>query len=364
MFKGIEGARAWLAWVVVFSHVAFISGLAALSSPAMRLSRLGEVAVEVFIIISGFVITHLILTKREPFGLYISRRALRIFPAYLICLALAIAVAPLSYIALIDYPYTIAGQKAHFLVQASQYHSNILPHIFAHITLLHGAVPDQILPGAEYMFLPAAWSISLEWQFYLIAPIWLWLFRKSPLAAISMGFIGVVIYNHYLASGFFNPSFLPGSALGFLIGMSTRIYISKIPRFTSYPWVLVLGSCGLLFMSLECLPLVLWVALVAYFQQEQTWATLDGRLARAAGARSFSVYLVHLPLLYASAFFAIRILHFTRWSTVLVIGAFTIVGTALASEALYRFAEKPAIDFARSLAFGRLPINTQVETGR
>ena len=52
-------------------------------------------AVMIFVILSGFVITHLVVEKHEPYGPYLGRRALRIFPIYLF--ALLLASAPRSW---------------------------------------------------------------------------------------------------------------------------------------------------------------------------------------------------------------------------------------------------------------------------
>ena len=49
---------------------------------------------------------------------------------------------------------------------------NAAYHIPLHLTLLHGVVPEKLLPSSATAFLGPAWSLSLEWQFYLIAPLW------------------------------------------------------------------------------------------------------------------------------------------------------------------------------------------------
>ena len=41
--------------------------------------------------------------------------------------------------------------------------------IAAHLTMTHGLFPDGVLPDVWVGFLGAAWSLSTEWQFYLLA---------------------------------------------------------------------------------------------------------------------------------------------------------------------------------------------------
>src|SRR3954469_11656757 len=97
VFRGIEGARAWLAWTVVIAHVFILSGLAGTYPWADKIGRLGNWPVNVSLIISGFVITNLIIAKKEPYFPYIGRQFLRLYPAYFVCLMLALLVQPLGF---------------------------------------------------------------------------------------------------------------------------------------------------------------------------------------------------------------------------------------------------------------------------
>src|SRR5690242_3337403 len=80
-FRSIEGLRGWLAWTVVLAHLAFVSNLYARGLGGV-LRQLAAPAVFVFIIISGFVITHLLHERSEPYSTYLLRRFMRIFPLF------------------------------------------------------------------------------------------------------------------------------------------------------------------------------------------------------------------------------------------------------------------------------------------
>jgi peptidoglycan/LPS O-acetylase OafA/YrhL len=65
------------------------TGLARDEGPMTWFPVIGDCAVMVFIAISGFVIAGLVTDKAEPYPEYITRRVLRIFPVYLVILAIA-----------------------------------------------------------------------------------------------------------------------------------------------------------------------------------------------------------------------------------------------------------------------------------
>ncbi|MDG1825107.1 MAG: acyltransferase family protein [Henriciella sp.] len=103
-FTILEGWRALLAWWVVLSHTLALSGFSRgdivqnvknsevtgfdiggwfmhLWYEIILLARSGKIPVYVFVMMSGFVIVHLLLMKKEPYNIYIMRRFLRLWPA-------------------------------------------------------------------------------------------------------------------------------------------------------------------------------------------------------------------------------------------------------------------------------------------
>src|SRR5262249_23289043 len=52
-------------------------------------------------------------------------------------------------------------------------------NLVSHLAMLQGAVPEALVPNGEYAFIGQAWSISLEWQFYLIAPLIFYLCERG-----------------------------------------------------------------------------------------------------------------------------------------------------------------------------------------
>jgi peptidoglycan/LPS O-acetylase OafA/YrhL len=345
-FKGIEGARAWLAWTVVISHIWVWGGLSAIS-----LGRAGHYAVEVFIVISGFVITNLIIEKHEPYPIYIARRFLRIYPVYVVCLTLGILATPLGIDALLHYPLSRPHVVEHFSKELAGYREQLWPHVLLHLTMFHGATPNTILQEAQYIFLPPAWSLSLEWQFYLVAPAAVWAAQRRGwnIALAVVALIGVWTFRREMFGHFYKPSFLPGAGILFLIGIGTRLAIDKLPELRSYPTLAILIVFGITITQRDLLPIAIWVAMVAYILQPRKWAMLDGRIALWAGARSYSVYLVHYPIMLLTMWVAVKVLGLSGWETLLVSGSATILLTIAAAELIYWLVEKPVIGFGKTL---------------
>src|ERR1700754_946146 len=80
-FQAIEGLRGVLAWAVVFSHLVYFADTYTHGFGG-RIAHIGRPSVLIFIIVSGFVITHVLIERPEPYGSYLARRFMRIFPLF------------------------------------------------------------------------------------------------------------------------------------------------------------------------------------------------------------------------------------------------------------------------------------------
>ncbi|MES2922356.1 MAG: acyltransferase [Verrucomicrobiota bacterium] len=132
-FEGLRGVLAL--WVLAF-HILAISGIHCIALMD------GRHAVSVFFALSGFVIAKLLDTKHEPYGCFILRRFFRLFPAYCLCVLLAVILV-LSGV----MPKTFTDGTMGF-------------HAILHGLMLHGVVPKALLADAEGAFLNPAWSVS------------------------------------------------------------------------------------------------------------------------------------------------------------------------------------------------------------
>ena len=308
-FVSIESLRAYMAWWVVICHASQLGGwMSYLPRPIGMLIERGDIAVNVFIIVSGFVITHLILSANEPYGAYLTRRFFRIFPIYIAGLVLAIAVQAL-YQAAYFHPWVFGPEIR--VDRAAEQTNNFLTHLGLHLTLLHGAVPDSFIPFASSTFLIPAWSLSLEWQFYLVAPLILYMLRRSTLVTIA--FVIACLLLHRIAwSGSIGvwafASFLPLSIHYFLIGILSRLLLGEIVAGKMRAESLVVLGAIVATIS-SPIEAVIWSAFFALILVEMKIITIESpllnrltdllvfntRVARA-GSWSYSTYLLHIPI--------------------------------------------------------------------
>lgn len=364
-FKGIEGLRGWLACVVVVYHVFSATGANVSFGGLHALTKAADYAVLVFVIISGFVITHLLLTRPEPYGAYVTRRFLRIYPVYVVCLVLGIMTTYLNFETFLGAPW---GAETPYLERIQRQfdnlqHGGFFPHLLAHLSLLHGAIPSDRLFESQLMFLSTAWSLSLEWQFYLLAPLVMMGLRGTWRAALTTA----AAFGCFLAyrSGWFGdfvlPSFLPGAVPYFATGIATRMLIYKMPRLNAYPGTIVLIACGLCIVSNKLIPFVAWFAFIAWMLLEHPAgrlslaiqngvdALLDSRVAQRLGDLSYPIYLVHLPVLQAILFVCVRTFGLGMLETFAVAAVLTPALTLVAAIVLHRYVEAPFIAYGRTL---------------
>ena len=82
-------------------------------------------------------------------------------------LALGVAVQPLT-VPFAAMPWIEPGSLARD-IWSQGWPTTWPAEIAAHLTMAHGLFPNGVLPNVCFSFLGAAWSLSTEWQFYVLA---------------------------------------------------------------------------------------------------------------------------------------------------------------------------------------------------
>lgn len=368
-FKAIDGLRAWMAWWVVLQHTLQLGGMKGeIPSPIYTLLTSGGVAVDVFIIVSGYVICHLILTERESYWPYIIRRFFRIYPLYVVAVTLSIILRNVYAEEFSLYPW-IAGSTERMERFAAE-NADFAQHIGLHITLLHGVPPDNLIAYSSTAFLAPAWSLSLEWQFYLVAPLLLLMWQRGARAFSIAGIsLALALYSQLgpwkweLSSNLF-------LSLGFFfLGISTRYAMQFGLKSGLLPLALMaanfaLSICrlGMHFVYFELsLALIIWaLAILAIYIEigaiaaESKFGNIysilfSGKHAVEVGKWSYSTYLLHIPLFTIAVYLANRLGFDGRYCYV---AAMLLAAPLLLwlSKLSYQWIEKPSIRAGKMIA--------------
>ncbi|MFC7052618.1 acyltransferase family protein [Hansschlegelia quercus] len=358
----IEGLRGYLALWVALGHGLQLSGFLSLPGPLGVLLR-GEAAVAIFMILSGFVITHLLLQGRETYSQYITRRFLRLFPAYALCCAIGyLILGPWAHIV-----QTVSWQDLPGWAEysrgvaeiASQTHNNTAPHALLHLFMLHGLIPDELLPRAAMTFLPAAWSLSLEWQFYLVAPLILRAFGspvKTVLCAVVFALLLVAYEKGFLGS-YPIPATLAATSGYFAIGILSRLLYPELEKLNYSPVAIAAASAFLMLaFSSEFLPLSIWLVFYSFLVWGRTSPVAGSvfsfffatRIPLFLGGLSYSLYLIHRPIQVILGDLALGVADLSRPQMVAIQIA-AIIAAVPAAYLIHRFVELPGIALGKRL---------------
>lgn len=296
--------------------IQFLRGVAVLSVVLFHAFKgtfeRGFLGVDIFFVISGFLITGMILRGLEQgrfsFGEFYVRRARRLLPASFVTLAVttALAVMLLTPTDFADYAKQLLGAltfSANFvLAQQTGYFAG----------------------EAESKILLHIWSLSLEEQFYFVAPLLLWLtpLRARPWLLVSAIFLSAALCFTFV-SGTHIPGLsskgaakfaffmLPARAWELLIGSVAAWWMLKHPgtevgsRVKFAALALIAYSCVFGWAPAHPGPdaLVVTLATAIILLGSGRWLSANPATTAMAklGDWSYSVYLVHWPL-FAFAF--------------------------------------------------------------
>lgn len=269
----------------------------------------GFLGVDVFFVISGFLITSIVLkglsANQFSFKVFYLRRIARLLPALFLTLTVT-TIAGLAFLTERQWD----GFRSQ-LLGAVTFSSNIfLPYQVGYFD-----------DAAKTKPLLHIWSLSLEEQFYLCLPVLLFLTPLKRrlallvlLAGLSLGLCQLLLFsgNEYFGRTKIDDSvwafyLLPTRAWELLAGSIVAWYMLRHPHLeipALVKWIAAIALLGLMtspidsvFLRGDAIAVVLLTVMLLLGQDNWLPRNLFTKLMERVGDISYSLYLVHWPLL-------------------------------------------------------------------
>jgi exopolysaccharide production protein ExoZ len=337
--KTLQLLRAVAVLLVIYAHIIDGQPGSPLQAQFFSLGNFGAVGVDIFFVISGFIIT--IISRpyanlRQPV-IFLKKRLIRVIPPYWIVSA-----------GLIIYSWL----TTHYLPQKAAIAKTIF--FFPFFDKTYFAIP----------VLYVGWTLSFELLFYVVVAICLWLAPKRYIALIILFFIGCIVLQYMFHSSLMLVFVGNPIILEFLLGILAGIlYLHPAHLPTGLLWAMMMtgivgliatiftgyydisealpaikGESSLLRAILWGIPSALLVAGATLLEKKEKLSA--GRLWVNIGDASYSLYLTHMP--------ALAIIY-AAWNGAGVINLvppdlfifITLVLCAMAGYLFYRLVEKP-----------------------
>lgn len=328
-------------------HRADIQGLRAIAVIAVILGHLfpstikgGFIGVDIFFVISGFVITQQMMRSqaKSPHTFirdFYYRRIKRILPAAVLVTAVSIYAAKYFLGPVVANQTTLDG--AWVSIFLGNFH-------------FHDVAIDYFSTGVQQSPLQHYWSLSIEEQFYLVWPA-LFAFlivklknqsqRMAIVAVITAASLALALYQSEITG---NPIFFATQtriwelALGALLALSARLI--RVPRFVIYfSFVVFIATAVMITPTMQwpnvnSLPIIIATAvLLVNNPRVSPVSILQNKVITYIGDISYVLYLWHWPILTIYKGYAA---HFGVQEKII-----TIVATIFLSVSTHHLFENP-----------------------
>jgi peptidoglycan/LPS O-acetylase OafA/YrhL len=314
----------------------------------------GSVGVNVFFVISGFVLALPFVEARRDLrevdiGSYYRRRLTRIEPPYLIALLVAFVLAPLA---------------------STGSYATLLPHLVAGVAYLHGPIYGNVNRLGS-----PTWSLEVEMQFYVLVPVLLAfaLAHRDPHRRMVrfgiIAFAGEAIWGIAYHLGVLRVNNVCSEMTFFVAGfVLAEVYVNRwgserpIDNAYRWDWVSLLGwpalvglwSAGIVPQMVA--PFAISVLVLAAFRGRVGNRVFTNRWIATVGGMCYSIYLTHFPLLVLLGWIGRRLL-VGSFTETLLLETVVLAPILLLVGALFFVAvERPCMDMrwpARFAAYVR-----------
>jgi peptidoglycan/LPS O-acetylase OafA/YrhL len=221
-FKNLDGIRFFAALMVLLQHSYGFKKDYSPSGPFLErcFSDTGRIGVNLFFVLSGFLISYLLLVEKDSTGTisyrsFYIRRILRIWPLYL------------------GYGLVLTFFSPYVFEKLGWYNDTHFPEMMLNLVfLIFFSVNFQIaFVGTNRGMFEISWSVCIEEQFYLIWPVLINTFRKR-LKALLVVMFGISILSRVFFV-FILPIFYPAWPQEKVVLMNYVLIFDKLDLFGS-----------------------------------------------------------------------------------------------------------------------------------
>jgi peptidoglycan/LPS O-acetylase OafA/YrhL len=371
--RALDGIRGVAVLAVMSSHLFrsnYVRG-GLLGTAVGRVFSFGAKGVDLFFVLSGFLITGILYDSLHDTGYFrkfYTRRCLRIFPLYYGVLIVLFALTSVL---------EIHWNKMQWSLLLYLQNTNLLFPIwnFGH--------PH----GLDLMHF---WSLAVEEQFYFVWPLAVFLIRdrKKLLVACGVGFVGAFLYRYYLVLHdapyqFINcstlcraDSLLAGGALALLVRGPEKVVIHRFARPVFWGAAVFLGVLNILGAKLAAHPgweskvdanylaiqysifAIGFAGLIGWCLQSKSFASaiFEIGILRWFGKYSYGLYIYHLILwsLFVAMFrVGLERIFPNRSVAILGSGLIVLMVSIAVAYASYHLYEKVFLNMKRFVRYQR-----------
>jgi peptidoglycan/LPS O-acetylase OafA/YrhL len=351
-FPNLNGVRFIAAFWVIVHHIEQFKekfGFANHIFYTRFIRQLGPLGVFLFFVLSGFLITTLLLVEKQKTNTvdikkFYVRRILRIWPLYYLIVILGLFVLPqIEFLNIPDETPLIGVDLTQKIVLYALILPNIVTGVFKHIP-----------------FVSQNWSIGVEEQFYYF---WPWVIRQSKTTKLLSVMVFFLVFFYLLRSitvlymlenglwiylkEFIKSLRLTCMILGAIGAYFTHFQLnSKIVQFIFKPvfqgFLYVLLSLMLYFefyqkgLSPEIYSLVFTLILMNLAKNPKTILSLENPVLDYLGKISYGLYMYHTIAVVISVKIAMN-LNQSNWISY----PLTLILTIIMAGLSYQYFEKP-----------------------
>lgn len=307
-FPNLNGLRFIAAFLVIIHHIEQFKSISVVENywgKVPFIGIIGKLGVILFFVLSGFLITYLLLAEEQAFKTisirkFYMRRILRIWPLYFLIIVLAFLVLPNISL------FTLPGYGKDVI-----YHNLILKLIFYVLFL-----PNLVLSLLGFVpYASHTWSIGTEEQFYLVWPILLKYFKKHSIFLMLFIIVFYLLFSGFLATPY--SDFLPfknviqafwrtfnivcmaiGGIFAILLFHKNKLIDLLLNKYLCYLLILIVGALmykgvKIPFLHHEFYSVLFGIIILNFACNKEIGISLENKVLNYLGNISYGLYMYH-----------------------------------------------------------------------